>query len=151
MSYTPTTWQTGDTITAAGLNKIEQGVANAGSAVIITDDGTALDKTFAEIYNLVLSGTPCYISYTGHKSVSNLDSDYFYSVMLLPIVKVYKYNDIYRVYASSSSYDSMPPSLVSAGTPEIWSYSATSANANPVFYSKVITDNSSCYTELTRQ
>lgn len=30
MSYTPTTWTTGDTITASSLNKIEQGIANAG-------------------------------------------------------------------------------------------------------------------------
>ena len=30
MAYTPTTWATGDTITATKLNKLEQGVANAG-------------------------------------------------------------------------------------------------------------------------
>lgn len=30
MSYTPTTWTTGDTITATALNKIENGIANAG-------------------------------------------------------------------------------------------------------------------------
>ncbi len=30
MSYTPTTWATGDTITAAKLNNIEDGIANAG-------------------------------------------------------------------------------------------------------------------------
>ena len=30
MSYTPTTWATGDTITAAALNKMEQGIASAG-------------------------------------------------------------------------------------------------------------------------
>lgn len=30
MSYTPTTWNTGDTITPSALNKIEQGIANAG-------------------------------------------------------------------------------------------------------------------------
>lgn len=30
MSYTPTTWTTGDTITATKLNKIEQGIASAG-------------------------------------------------------------------------------------------------------------------------
>lgn len=30
MSYTPNTWATGDTITAAKLNNIEQGIANAG-------------------------------------------------------------------------------------------------------------------------
>lgn len=29
MSYTPTEWQTGDTITAAGLNKMERGIAGA--------------------------------------------------------------------------------------------------------------------------
>ena len=34
MSYTPTTWATGDTITAAGLNKMEQGIAGAGTVVI---------------------------------------------------------------------------------------------------------------------
>lgn len=28
MAYTPTTWQTGDLITAERLNKLEQGVAN---------------------------------------------------------------------------------------------------------------------------
>jgi len=30
MSYTPTTWTTGDTITASALNKIENGIADAG-------------------------------------------------------------------------------------------------------------------------
>lgn len=30
MSYTPTTWTTGDTITASALNKIEQGIADGG-------------------------------------------------------------------------------------------------------------------------
>lgn len=30
MSYTPTQWNTGDTITASALNKIEQGIANIG-------------------------------------------------------------------------------------------------------------------------
>lgn len=30
MSYTPTTWVTGDTITATKLNKMEQGIADSG-------------------------------------------------------------------------------------------------------------------------
>ena len=30
MAYNPTTWQTGDTITATAMNKIENGIANAG-------------------------------------------------------------------------------------------------------------------------
>ena len=43
MSYTPTTWQTGDTITATKLNKIENGIANAGGgfdAFIYKERGT---------------------------------------------------------------------------------------------------------------
>ena len=43
MSYTPTTWTTGDTITATAMNKIENGIANAGSdydLVILYDRST---------------------------------------------------------------------------------------------------------------
>lgn len=54
MSYTPTEWETGQTITAEKLNKLEQGVANAGGgsfAVHASQDGNAIimDKTYSEI------------------------------------------------------------------------------------------------------
>lgn len=56
MSYTPTNWQTGDTITAAKMNKLEQGVADAGgggglvvNVVENPGEDTVLDKTAAEI------------------------------------------------------------------------------------------------------
>ena len=41
MSYSPTTWSTGDTITASAMNKIENGIANAGSvaSVIVNFNG----------------------------------------------------------------------------------------------------------------
>lgn len=32
MAYTPTTWATGDTITASAMNKIENGIAGAGTS-----------------------------------------------------------------------------------------------------------------------
>ena len=35
MGYTPTTWTTGDTITATALNKIENGIAGAGGYDLI--------------------------------------------------------------------------------------------------------------------
>lgn len=35
MSYTPTNWSAGDTVTSAKLNKMEQGIANAGGANIL--------------------------------------------------------------------------------------------------------------------
>lgn len=38
MSYTPTTWTTGDTVTATALNKIENGIASAGSVATVVVD-----------------------------------------------------------------------------------------------------------------
>ena len=55
MSYTPTTWQTGDTITAEKLNNMESGIENANEPFVITLTPTAqdysgtMDKTVAEI------------------------------------------------------------------------------------------------------
>lgn len=53
MSYTPNTWKSGDVVTSAKLNNIEQGIANAILKVNITIDeqtGVAtLDKTWQEI------------------------------------------------------------------------------------------------------
>lgn len=57
MSYTPTTWQTGDTITAEKLNNMEDGIKNANEPFIVTLTPTAedfsgtMDKTPQEIYN----------------------------------------------------------------------------------------------------
>lgn len=70
MSYTPTEWKTGDVVTSAKLNKLEQGVANAGGgidALVVTftatvDDATgeissiSSNKTASEIYSAVESG-----------------------------------------------------------------------------------------------
>lgn len=57
MSYTPTTWSTGDTITASAMNKIENGIANAGDIFfdIANEDGT-LDKTWNEILTALSTG-----------------------------------------------------------------------------------------------
>lgn len=54
MAYEPTTWAAGDVVTSAKLNKLEQGVVNAGDVFVVTitpSSATAAtaDKTFAEI------------------------------------------------------------------------------------------------------
>lgn len=55
MSYTPTNWQTGDTITAEKLNNMESGIENANNPFIVTLTPTAedfsgtMDKTVGEI------------------------------------------------------------------------------------------------------
>ena len=76
MSYTPTTWATGDVITAEKLNNMENGIANAGSG---TSAGNAVvfeftaaqdpesygnyiittDVTFEEVKSAMLAGKLC--------------------------------------------------------------------------------------------
>jgi len=136
MSYTPTTWTTGDTISASALNKIENGIADAGSgsgATIIVDNGTALDKTFAEIYELIKDSVPCYISYTQAKSTTGLDNDYAYRVSLMPIIKVYKYDNVYRVLAVNPLMSSAG-SLNYVGSPGFYTYTAINSTSYPTFY-----------------
>ena len=55
MSYTPTNWQTGDTVTAERLNKMENGIQTAVDPYIVNLTPTAqdfsgtMDKALAEI------------------------------------------------------------------------------------------------------
>lgn len=67
MAYTPTTWATGDVITATKLNNMEQGIANAGGAVQVGytfEDGTiTLDKTWQEINDGMAAGNTYVIAF----------------------------------------------------------------------------------------
>lgn len=69
MSYTPTTWVTDDVISAEKLNNIEQGVVNAGNAVVFEFIATwditshnyiiATDVTFEQVKTAFLGGKLC--------------------------------------------------------------------------------------------
>lgn len=73
MSYTPTSWTTGDTITASALNKIEQGIANAGGGgggteITFTEGptGITLDASYNDLKQILLSGSiPFFIMAAG--------------------------------------------------------------------------------------
>lgn len=66
MSYTPTTWTTGDTITASAMNKIEQGIANAGGGGLAhyTNTSGTLDCTYNDLVADITAGRLPYISDT---------------------------------------------------------------------------------------
>lgn len=51
MAYTPTTWTTGDTVTAALLNKMEQGIAGAGGIIFaqVNEQTLALNMTVQQL------------------------------------------------------------------------------------------------------
>lgn len=132
MAYTPTNWVTGDTVTATKMNKLEQGVANAGSALIVhyNFSDNALDKTYQEIYDAIIGGTPVYLSY-----IYGNPATYYQCIQrLVPITTIYKYDESLRIVAtytrligtaSSYSYSFAPTTIV---------FSASNLNSYPTFY-----------------
>ena len=90
MSYTPTTWTTGDTVTASAMNKIENGIAGAGSALIVEwspADGV-LDKTLGEIYDAFESGTPVFLRFI----YGSPETHYEGNQRMCPVIQLYNYN-----------------------------------------------------------
>ena len=115
MAYTPTNWATGDTVTATKLNKLEQGVANAGSAMIVDTNGEytgnvgefyyneTLNATFAQIYDALADGTPVYIR--RNIETNGYSSDYACCSALYSVLCAFKYNDNYSVVDLTGSPD----------------------------------------------
>ena len=98
MSYTPTTWTSGDVITAEKLNNLEGGVEAAGSALLITitsgDNSMAtMDKAWKEIYDAFMGGIPCIATY-----------DQSYSTHNYLVTDVYTQGESYEVTVGDYSY-----------------------------------------------
>ena len=81
MSYTKTTWSDGDVITAQKLNKLENGVANAGSILIVHENDGTLDKTWQEICDSFINMIPVYL----YEPYEN-GSDFGYALSLVNAV-----------------------------------------------------------------
>ena len=56
MSYTPNTWKSGDVVTSAKLNNIEQGIANAALLVTASENTGACDTKASVMYNAIANG-----------------------------------------------------------------------------------------------
>lgn len=149
MAYTPTTWVTGDTVTATKMNKLEQGVANAGSALICTcssdGDDYVLDKTVAEIYDAYVAGTPVFIQffYGTHGTYEDFTSHRW----LAPITHIFSYNyaNVIRIAVTRATFDYFNNDY--NYVPAVSIFGASSSSAYPVFirtdyvnYASVSTD-----------
>lgn len=152
MAYTPTTWATGDTITASAMNKIENGIANAGGALICNmsyDSGNnayILDKTVQEIYDALYTGTPAYVrfSYGGTFCV-----DYNVHFYLAPIIRLGSYDgtNVIRIMASrpANIFVSSSPAKTAIATPSVLIFSASGLNQYPTLYANVSTNSASMF------
>lgn len=149
MAYTPTEWETGDTITAASLNKIENGIANAGSALICTLsynedlDEEALDKTVAEIYEAYSSGIPVYVRYIYGTLAPSGTGSYLSDTYLAPVVYIYGYDytNIIRICVSWSIGIGSKNSKTNLYTPAVLNLSASGMDEYPQWYSVVSVPN----------
>ena len=71
MAYNPTEWATGDIITAAKLNKMEQGIADAGAGGFIVHwDGTnsRTEETTGEIAEAIAAGKTVVLDQTEYNT-----------------------------------------------------------------------------------
>ena len=69
MSYTPTNWQTGDTITAEKMNNIENGIVNAPKVAVVSLDAEGFG-TASHIFGYVV-----YATYEDNRWVVIADDD----------------------------------------------------------------------------
>ena len=152
MAYTPTTWNTGDTITASAMNKIENGIANAGGGGALICNATfsggewVLDKTVQEIYDAMESGTPVYVTCAYGVPLTDYASNKFFA----PIIKIYTYEyaEVIRIVATWTNTTSP---ATGDGTflhgPATAVFSASGMNAYPTYY-RTVTVNSSSLTAV---
>ena len=102
MSYEATEWSDGDIITAQKLNKLENGVVNAGSGGILVVTGShdgnvsTLDHTFDEIYSAAQTGIVIL------KDVIDEGPQWYPSIEISPFSRAYydTYFDTYTVVFS---------------------------------------------------
>jgi len=133
MSYTPTSWSTGDTITAAAMNKIENGIANAGGggydAVIrLTHTNDSGADTPANMTPSIVSGTYAQLAdILANSNVPNILVEYFHpwgKSSTLSGAVVYHSLTVISIY--SCGYFPMDNQIKAVGT-LLWSTSDTIA------------------------
>lgn len=105
MAYTKNTWVTGDIVTSAKLNHMEDGIASSAVMVVrinFTTDGShnvyTLDKTWQEIYDAIDSGLFCFLLEGGEGSF------YQYGIDGVEVVDdVYYVNSLIRAYQTDAA------------------------------------------------
>ena len=141
MSYTPTNWKAGDTVTSAKLNKIEQGIVSAGGANILVANcnldssntsgdppgGTrsaasvtipSLDKTLGKMLNadfvIVKMAYDDTLTYGFIAGIQYSEEDQIYDINVFTGV-----SHLYFIAQSESDYPTLDTSDDSGNTPII--------------------------------
>lgn len=133
MGYTPTTWQSGDVITSTKLNKLEQGVSNSVTGMVVNWDSSnnVLDKTYAEIHDAFAAGTLVRIKYSYGSQQYSYDEHYGV------VTDMYSYmNNYFKIMVSRVRRTSINISgtmTYDLGVPCAMIFKATGASSYPTF------------------
>lgn len=94
MAYDPTNWKSGDVVTAAKLNKLEQGVANSGGVLVVgvNSETGVLDKTWQEIHDAAATGCVLLVNDMGEELIN------------YPLVNVWQDSSEEHIYGASFFY-----------------------------------------------
>ena len=91
MAYEKNTWQTGDVVTAAKLNNMENGIADANTMIINVSEQGVMDKTWLEIHTALS---------LGKRVIAVVTNEEFESVEQYTTVSAGKNEDVYGVNAA---------------------------------------------------
>ena len=111
MAYEPTNWKSGDVVTSAKLNKMEQGIANSGGVLFVTvGESNICDKSYNDIKTAIEDGIlPILVIPSGDEDT--LDMMYMYST---------GYFDIGTFYVLFAEGGSQSTSASSASDPLVY-------------------------------
>ena len=104
-----------------------------------------MDATYAEIYEAMKAGMPCFMCYAGsaYEPPEDIDSAYAHYVALVEIGMCYKYDNAYRVCAPTS-YQSQVSSTSLLATPAVHVFQASGSDDYPTFYRTVYANSANC-------
>lgn len=91
MSYEKHHWTTGEKITPAALNNIEQGLSE-GNVFMIEVNNNVLNKTYAEIKNAFFKGKKCILFSNGMYELVSVVKEYSDEFCINNIFISYEYN-----------------------------------------------------------
>ena len=121
MSYVKQTWQTGDVVTSAKLNHMEDGIAagggSGGGVLVVGMDTTTftLDKTWQEIYDAMAAGQIAVIGYAMETGDALISGRY-------PVVQAIRQSGSYSVATLSLDINEVA----------VATFAASSADGYPV-------------------
>lgn len=128
------------------FNRVLVNTPYGGEAMIIElDSQNKLTKTFAEIFNYLKNGTPCYLKCgSGPAEGNSIDDEYITYWRLMPISHIYKYNDEYRVYIIDGRSASISGVSDTAAVPAILVFSASVSSDYPTYLKTIYVNQANC-------